>query len=785
MAGGKNNRASSLSLIRQSEELIKSFNPTINSIDDHLSNEIGDTSDVSKTDPDLMFIQQVVTGWLREKKVLDAFISNFYADNGARITRTDMLMYTILAYLAVFRMKEIGFGKFKHLAKDEDPSKVGVFVEYLFNKEVLDSSLRASWMAVVDLTYTENTLIASIAKFIPQAEKYLKDLAGAANEMAAAEAAKEAAKADGTAGLKQAMARSLTRPQSPKLSRPRPFIMPEPIKIEQAVKANEIPGNLNNNTIKGLKEKGSERRERIRTETMKQYTNPKNEFKFGETKRGRPIEELRKEMEETRAKELDFDATFVHEPPNFDDGHAVVRVNAATILREDFLYRKQQAKDAKLLKNYEEELRDPVTYFAWQQKNKERDAQDKLEQVALRREQAKQGSIEAAKATQTLLNDNRTLAKLVRAQADAIKEKKTVEYELETLNKQTTVSKIIEVRDVAPRKAVEKVLKTRIADGAKARESMDVMLAQKEKEDKIAEDELADRIRQLRATNEVHRDQIKVFDPTQSSNKGFLDEMSYMEMKERQSIARNKREVDIQNKRDDILEAKQKKSRELERRARSVVSAREVRNEAFKLEQAAVRESALAKSLAMERMRETAAKSLDAELRGRREATQAERAALKEEQERIKRAQAYMGANAGQKEEFNQKQLLMARERNVREIQTRNKAEAILLEECKDKGYKNRNKVIKETRTSKAALMAEKEALVRVERREATRKIKEEVMDKKAMAATSRMQAERTQKVRHEFNPYAESMRGESVELGRTYAQKQQYLRSLDDTRFH
>lgn len=773
-----------VSLIRHSEELIKSFNPTTHSIDTHLMEHLGDTSDVKATDSDTLFVQQVVTGWFREKKVLDAFISNFYADNGARITRTDMLMYTILAYLAIFRLKEIGFGQFKRLAKDEDPSKVGVFVEYLFNKEVLDSSLRASWMAVVDLTYTENTIIAGIEKFLPQAKKYLDDLAGAANELAAAEEAKEKAKADGTAGLKTALAASLTRPVSPKLTRPRPFIMPEPIQIDQNVTANEVPNYINNNTIKGLQESGLERREKVRAETIKKYKNPANQFKFSKTKSGRPIEDVRREMEEERAKELQFDSTFVHEAPNFNKSNAVIRVNAATILREDFLYRKQQAKDEKILKNYEEELRDPVTYFEWQQKNRERDAQDKLEQVILRREQAKQGSIEAAKATETLLRDNRTIAKLVRDQAEAIKEKKEVELDLERLERQTTVSKIIEVRDSAPRKAVAKLLKGRIANGLKAREQMEEMLIRKERDDKVAEEVQADKIRQLRAVNEVHRDQIKVFDPTQSSNKGFLDEMSYMEMKERQAMAKSKREVEVQNKRDDILEAKQKKARDLERRARSVVSAREVRNESFKLEQTEKANDATMRNTLTERKRETAAFKLDVELRKRREQEEARRTALMEEQERIKRAQAYLGANAGQKEEFNQQQLLAARERKVREIQTENKRAAVLEEHNREKHTKNRQKVLKETRVSHMAVMAEKEALVKQERREATKKIKAEVLSKKAMAATSRVQAETTLKVRQDFNPYAESMRDESVGLGRTHAKKLEYMRSLNDTRF-
>ena len=481
---------------------------------------------------------------------------------------------------------------------------------------------------------------------------------------------KEAEK-NGTAGLKKTLERNLTRPVSPKLTKPRPFVMPDPIQIDMGVTANKVPGYLNANTLKGLSESGQQRREQVRKETMSKYTNPKNTFKFGSTKSGRPIEEVRAEVEAERAKELDFNASFVHEAPDFDQGDAVVRVNAATILREDFLYRKQQAKDAKVLQSYEEELRDPVEYYAWQQKNRERDAQDKLEQVALRREQAKLGSIEAAKATQTLLKDNRTLAKLMRQQAEVIASKKKKEYELEKLQKQTTVNKIIEVRDVAPGKAVQKVLKSRIEAGIKAREEMESMLANKEKADKIAEEQLADRIRQLRAVNEVHRDQIKVFDPTQSSGKGFLDEMSYMEMKERQALAKAKREVEVQNKRDDIIENKQKKARELDRRAQSVMKARQVRNEAFKEEQNKAREAVETKKLIEEKKRETQAFKLESELKERRDKALSEKQALKEEQERIKRAQAYLGASAGQKEEFNQMQLLLAQEKKLRQFKTK------------------------------------------------------------------------------------------------------------------
>lgn len=73
-------------------------------------------------------------GWYRERAVLEAFIKNFYADNASKLLRADIIMYTVLAYLAIFRLDELGFVKFKEFALTQDPSKVFNFASYLFNK---------------------------------------------------------------------------------------------------------------------------------------------------------------------------------------------------------------------------------------------------------------------------------------------------------------------------------------------------------------------------------------------------------------------------------------------------------------------------------------------------------------------------------------------------------------------------------------------------------------------------------------------------------------------------
>jgi hypothetical protein len=76
----------------------------------------------------------VCYGWLKEKAVIDLFISNFYADNAACVLRSDLIMYAVFAYLALFRLEEMGFQRFKEFTMTQDPTKIYNFASYLFDK---------------------------------------------------------------------------------------------------------------------------------------------------------------------------------------------------------------------------------------------------------------------------------------------------------------------------------------------------------------------------------------------------------------------------------------------------------------------------------------------------------------------------------------------------------------------------------------------------------------------------------------------------------------------------
>lgn len=373
--------------------------------------------------------------------------------------------------------------------------------------------------------------------------------------IASSKAAIEAAKKAGTYGLSSITKRPLTRPMSPRLTIPSIPEIPEPERIENMTKAKDIPSYLNKTSLEAIEQKRKEEKELQRQRVLQKYDNPKNEFSFHEnTKYLEKFNTMALEIQQEKAKDIEFNNSYVNIPPDFhDDTTSRIKLNASAILREDYLFRKQQEKDAKILKDYESELRDPVEFYAWQNEMKVADEREKLHYVELRRDLAKQASENARNALLKQKENNKIVADVLREQDEVITRKVAVENEINVLNNRLAVKAVMEIRDTRPKEAVEKVFKSKVQKTKLLKEELEELRLKKIEEEKVEEEIRADKIRQLRALNTVHKKHIKVFDPTESSGLRLMDEMSYMEMKERLEINRLRAEADEEKRRKEIL----------------------------------------------------------------------------------------------------------------------------------------------------------------------------------------------------------------------------------------
>lgn len=203
--------------------------------------------------------------------MIDAFINNFYADNAANISRSDSRMYSVFSYLAIFRLEELKFSRFKEFILTQDPTKMFYLINYLFNSDNLWSTLRADWMTIVDLKFLEDKIISGIEKFIKDACALCGVLNQAAAQAAAAQEAKEEAKKMGTAGLKTVDKKQATRPVSPKITRTRPPKLPAIEEISQKVVAKDVPAFLENTNLALIEEGNRSRKQSARDMTFAKY----------------------------------------------------------------------------------------------------------------------------------------------------------------------------------------------------------------------------------------------------------------------------------------------------------------------------------------------------------------------------------------------------------------------------------------------------------------------------------------------------------------------------------
>ena len=115
-------------LLERAEQLIKTYNPKRTTLESHATEFLSG----NKNDSDVAFLKEVLYGVMRCKAALKVFMACFFNDMSARVLRSDYTMYMILAYLSLFRLKELTIPEFRKFVLSIDPDKMVNFLEYVY-----------------------------------------------------------------------------------------------------------------------------------------------------------------------------------------------------------------------------------------------------------------------------------------------------------------------------------------------------------------------------------------------------------------------------------------------------------------------------------------------------------------------------------------------------------------------------------------------------------------------------------------------------------------------------
>eukprot|EP00965_Chrysotila_dentata_P103868 3430084-Pleurochrysis_carterae.AAC.1 len=300
-------------------EMVKTFAPSKTTVDAHVADFVAQLRNADDTDA--RFLGQVMYGVTRYKKLLKVFISSLYFKHAGETQRSDQTLYTILGYLVLLRLEEMGFTAFKQLALSQENIKMVVFLKFAFSKENLTEWLRPEWIKLYDPNFIDTQIISKVLVFEQQVAKLQEMLTGrmegeAARKEAAAEAARALAEGRGGAGQH-------TTPEPFALTQPKPRLMPLPEEvIENGFKAKPVPSSMYKSTSE-LKEKVEldQKKDANRMLTKQKYADPKVQpFNLRVASRRSNLQRIKDEVEAARQAECNFDGPKANPVPKHKAG---------------------------------------------------------------------------------------------------------------------------------------------------------------------------------------------------------------------------------------------------------------------------------------------------------------------------------------------------------------------------------------------------------------------------------------------------------------------------------
>ena len=563
-------------LMAACEEAVRTYNPVKTTVDTHTADYIAEKK-IGDAD-DQRFIEQVMYGCMRYKKMLKVFLSSLYFKHGGETQRADYTLYMVLSYIALLRLHELGFSSFRALLLTQENFKMSVLLKFLFSEENLTQWLRPEWLKLYDPAFVDEQLIGKALVFVGQAQQLKAVLEGnAAKAAAAKEAAAEAARAlsEGRGGTGVH-----TTPEPFNLTQPKIRLVPPPEDvIETTFKANKVPASTYLDPKELVDRIEIDKAKDVNRLKMKaKYSDPRVQpFKLRVLERPSNLDKVRAEVEAVREAECDFEGANLErrEVPKQVAGQGAVKLNAAAILREDNLYRKKQEKEAKLLGAYESELRDTSEFDAWQLKMRALDEEQRLAEVERRRMETLLADEEARESKARRLRENKALAVSAKAEASANELKRQQEIEHRRVHQRSLVMDVQSQRE-RPAIAAEEVLKHNRARAQELREQTERLEQQAAEERKVEEARRADLIKQIRALELVPRQRITALDPTYTPKIGLLEEMSLAELRERLRMDEEARQEEEEEKRAQIITAKQEREADLAKRVERLTAMREM-----------------------------------------------------------------------------------------------------------------------------------------------------------------------------------------------------------------
>ncbi|XP_064630388.1 cilia- and flagella-associated protein 99-like [Lineus longissimus] len=528
-------------LIQCCTEALDAFDPDTMAVDHHIQTYIANLADLS----DKTFITEVFSGCVRYSDILRVVMNGFFNRNGKKVLRSQSNFYNVYAYLALFRLEELGMAHFRKFVQGQDVNKMHRFLTFLFNEKNLVTWMKDEWTKSYDPVFVQCTLLSPIIQCLPEAAELIQHLEDRINNKVKPK--------------KPTIATTESKPFN--LTQPKPRGVPVPEPIPTLKPHNPVPETLylppkEQEVLTKQREINRRKAEdRLMSASKDQFAcaNP--------GKSDKTMERIQRIMQEEEDK-LDFNRPKANDVPlNFGTG-VPIKLNTAAILREGRLYQKKEEDEIRKLERLEAGARDPSNFLKWQSGMRQKDLDEQLAEIERRRLEGKLSHEEAILARQNLIKENKQKVLEMKEETkqmfqEFLEQKFAEEQEMRQL-----VEDVMEGHQNA-KEAKKKLQEYKSKIVQEVQEESKELMKQALEEAEAEMRKKMELIHEIRAMEAVPVIRMKLVDLTETAGYGLLSEMSIAELRERLSILKVNTETMEEEKRDDILAEKEAKDQKL------------------------------------------------------------------------------------------------------------------------------------------------------------------------------------------------------------------------------
>jgi hypothetical protein len=165
-------------LLSRCVDILESYDPETMGVDTHTEIYLSSKLPSDYEESSVTLVTEVFAGCVQYNKLLQVVNDTFHSKDGRNFKKHDAHLFRVIAYLAIFRLEELGMAHFRRFVTSQPVSKMHKFLNFLFDEKNLKTLLNDEWCKVYDQTFVQTHVLSPIFRWHPEVQELVKYLGG-------------------------------------------------------------------------------------------------------------------------------------------------------------------------------------------------------------------------------------------------------------------------------------------------------------------------------------------------------------------------------------------------------------------------------------------------------------------------------------------------------------------------------------------------------------------------------------------------------------------------------